>query len=278
VSQYHPPASSVKIDSAARMDYKGQVRYLAAVKSRRGTAGRAPAVTAPGKRAQAECTRAQILQAAERRFAILGFADTRLEDVGEEVGIGRSAVLYHFRDKRQLYRAVLDDVFGGFIDAVRAPLTGAGTLPERIEAAVTASIDYGSRRPTAAHIALREAATTNSEFRDRIRRRTGPAMQLLQGMFDKGRRTGVLDPIRSDAFHFVSVIAGATMFYIAALPTFTSDLPYDPLAPEQFEAHKRDVLQIARRLLGVVGPRLLRRTQSRKANKSQRRARISSTR
>jgi TetR/AcrR family transcriptional regulator len=223
-----------------------------------------PAVTAPGKRAQAERTRAQILQAAERRFALLGFADTRLEDVGEEVGIGRSAVLYHFRDKRQLYRAVLDDVFGGFIDAVRAPLTGAGALPERIEAAVIASIDYGSRRPTAAHIALREAATTNSEFRDRIRRRTGPAMQLLQEMFDKGRRSGVLDPIRSDAFHFVSAIAGATMFYIAALPAFTGDLPYDPLAPEQFEAHKRDVIQVARRLLGIGKPR--RRTQGRSAS------------
>jgi TetR/AcrR family transcriptional regulator len=232
---------------------------------RRGTADRAPAVTAPGKHAQAERTRAQILQAAERRFAILGFADTRLEDVGEEVGIGRSAVLYHFRDKRQLYRAVLDDVFGGFIDAVRAPLTGAGALPERIEAAVTASIDYGSRRPTAAHIALREAATTNSEFRDRIRRRTGPAMQLLQGMFDQGRRAGVLDPIRSDAFHFVSAIAGATMFYIAALPAFTGDLPYDPLAPEQFEAHKRDVMQVARRLLGTGRSR--RRTQGRSASK-----------
>jgi AcrR family transcriptional regulator len=248
------------------------------VKRRGGTSGRPPAVAAPDKREQAECTRGQILHAAERRFAMLGFAATRLEDVGEEVGIGRSAVLYHFRDKRELYRAVLDDVFGGFIDAVRAPLTGAGTLPERIEAAVTASIDYGRRRPTSAHIALREAATTNSEFRDRIRQRTGPAMQLLQGLFDKGRRAGVLDPIRPDAFHFVSAIAGATMFYIAALPTFTSDLPYDPLAPEQFEAHKRDVLQIARRLLGIGGPRLLRPAHTRRASRPRGRARISSRR
>jgi hypothetical protein len=57
------------------------------------------------------------------------------------------AKLYHFRHKPQVYRAVLDDVFGGFIDAVRAPLAGAGTLSERIEAAVTVSTDYGSRRP-----------------------------------------------------------------------------------------------------------------------------------
>jgi TetR/AcrR family transcriptional regulator len=242
------------------------------VRKRRATAGRTLTIPAPSKREQARYTRAQILQAAERRFAILGFADTRLEDVGEEVGIGRSAVLYHFRDKRHLYRAVLDDVFGGFIGAVQTPLTGPGTLPERIEAAVTASIDYGRRRPTAAHIALREAATANSEFRERIRRRTGPAMQLVQDLFDEGRRSGVLDPIRSDAFHFVSAIAGATMFYIAALPTFTADLPYDPLAPEQFEAHKRDVLQIARRLLGIGGLHLLRSGRSKRARPSRRRA------
>ena len=43
---------------------------------------------------RAERTRGQILEAA-----------------GQDVGIGRSAVLYHFKDKKLLYRAVLDDLF-----------------------------------------------------------------------------------------------------------------------------------------------------------------------
>lgn len=209
------------------------------------------------KRVRAERTRTQILQAAERRFATLGFADTRLEDVGEDAGVGRSAVLYHFRDKRQLYEAVLDAVFGGFLEVIQPALTGTGTLPARIEASVAASIDWVARRPTAAYIALREAASTDPEFRQRVRRRTIPLLRLVTRIFEEGRHTGALRPTSADALHFSSAIVGATMFYIAALPAFGGDLPYDPLAPEQIDAHKRDVIQIARRLLGIDSPRRL---------------------
>lgn len=198
---------------------------------------------------QAERTRAQILAAAEKRFARMGFAATRLEDIGNDVGVGRSAILYHFKDKRQLYQAVLDDVFSSFVAAVQPPLAGSGTLPARIEGAVAAAVDYVSARPTAAFIALHEAATTDAELRNGIQQRTAPLLELLTTIFAEGQRTGVLDPIRTDAFHFASVIVGATMFYVAALPTFIGDLPYDPLAPERLAAHKRDVLEIARRLL-----------------------------
>ena len=59
----------------------------------------------------------------------------------------------------------------------------------------------------------------------------------------------------AQAMSTVSAVAGATLFYIAALPTFVADLPYDPLSPEPLEAHKRDVLDITRRLLGIRGPR-----------------------
>ena len=52
------------------------------------------------RRRQADRTRSQILVAAARHFAERGFAAARLEDVAGEVGIGRSAVLYHFKDKR----------------------------------------------------------------------------------------------------------------------------------------------------------------------------------
>jgi len=55
----------------------------------------------------------------------------------------------------------------------------------------------------------------------------------------------------------VSTIAGATLFYVAALPTFVGELPYDPLSEEPLAAYKRDLLDITRRLLGIRGPRAM---------------------
>jgi AcrR family transcriptional regulator len=74
--------------------------------------------------------------AAERRFAEHGNAGTRLEDLGADVGVGRSAILYHFNDEQQVYRAVLDDLYSGVLDAVRSALAGPGTIAERTERAV----------------------------------------------------------------------------------------------------------------------------------------------
>jgi AcrR family transcriptional regulator len=201
--------------------------------------------------AKAERTQRQILAAAEKRFAELGYYDTRLEDIGEDVGVGRSAILYHFKDKDQLYYAVLKNIFGELMAQLRSALMASRPLPDRVEEAVTVFVDYMGQRPTAARIAMRESANPNPIIRDEIRNLATPFLTLMTMIFDEGERSGVLHPTRSDPLHFVSTAGGATLFYIAALPTLLADPPYDLLSPEQLAAHRRDVLSVTRRLLGI---------------------------
>lgn len=208
-----------------------------------------------GTPTKGERTRLDILRAAEKRFARRGFAETRLDEVAADLGLAPSAILYHFADKRQLYRAVLDQLFSGLLDELRHILGRRGTLAERIEHMAVALVDYAARHPEAAHITLREAATTDPELRADIRAQSAPFLALLAQVFAEGERKGVLRPIRTDPFHFVSALAGTLVFYVAALPTFVPDLPYDHLAPEQVEVLKRDIVAITRRLLGIGGPR-----------------------
>jgi AcrR family transcriptional regulator len=207
------------------------------------------------RQGRAERTRSQILEAAAVRFAECGYNATRLDDIGQDVGVGRSAVLYHFKDKRLLYRAVLDDLFGGLLAALRSPLMREGTLADRIEAAVSAFVDYIGQHPTVARLALRESLNTGSEIREEIQAQSQPFLSLLEMIFEEGELSGIFRPLRSDPLHFVSTVVGSTLFYVAALPTLVGELPYDLLCEEQLEAHKRDVLDITRRLLGIRGPR-----------------------
>ena len=215
-----------------------------------------PARATRGSRARQ--TRARILDAAGIRFAEAGYAETRLEDVGRDVGIGRSAVLYHFRDKKLLYQAVLEDLFRDLLETQRACLMADGPLADRLEKALSEFVEYMGCRPTAARLALRELIGLDPEIRDDFEARVRPYLGLLEMLFEEGERTGVFRPARSDPFHFVSTVMGSTLFYVAALPTLVRQLPYDPLSTEQLELHKRDVLETARRLLGIRGPRPLR--------------------
>lgn len=206
---------------------------------------------------RADRTRSQILVAAGLRFAGAGYGATRLEDVGQDVGIGRSAVLYHFKDKKQLYHAVLDDLFGDLLRIERACLEAEGSLADRLEDAVCQFVDYMGTRPTAARLATREMVNLDPDVREEVQRRVRPYLALLEKIFEEGERTGAFRPVRSDPFHFVSSMIGSTLFYIAALPTLIRDLPYDPLCAEQLELHKRDLIETARRLLGIRALRSL---------------------
>jgi hypothetical protein len=45
---------------------------------------------------------------------------------------------------------------------------------------------------------------------------------------------------------------GATVFFVTATPRLDPAWPFDPLSPEQLAAHRRQLLGIARRLLGCT--------------------------
>jgi len=61
-------------------------------------------------KAEAQETRHQILDAAERKFAAQGVARTSLQDVAAEAGVTRGAVYWHFKDKADLFSAMMDRV------------------------------------------------------------------------------------------------------------------------------------------------------------------------
>lgn len=200
---------------------------------------------------RAEKTRAGILDAAEALFAERGFDATRLEDIAERVGIRRASIVYYFKDKRELYDAVLEDVFGGLHDALAEVLAAGETLPEQIEAGISAWVDYVGRRPSIARLVLREVADANRERGAGLLGQTRRLRQLVQHeVFDRPSRKrtklAAVDPV-----HTASAVAGATVFFVAAMPTLVPDLGFDPLSREQMEVHKQELLRIAQRLLDI---------------------------
>jgi len=56
---------------------------------------------------QAEQTRQQILETAQRLFAELGYDATSLQMIADELGLTKAAVYYHFRAKSDILRAAM---------------------------------------------------------------------------------------------------------------------------------------------------------------------------
>lgn len=212
-------------------------------------------MTQPARRARAERTRAALLEAAEALFAERGFDATRVEDIAERVGIRRASIFYYYRDKQELYDAVLDSVLGALHERLERALDGDAPLAERIEAAVGAWVDAVGARPSLARLVLREAAGATPERRAALSTHTGRFHQLVRRQILErpdfvGARLHPIDPV-----HVAATVVGATVFFVAAMPALVPERSLDPVSPAHLAAHKEELLRVVRRLLGTRGPR-----------------------
>jgi TetR/AcrR family transcriptional regulator len=194
-------------------------------------------------------TRAEIVAAAERHFAEQGFEATRLDDIAEAVGIRRAAIFYHFGDKQELYAAVLEDVFRD----LGKGLPGGGSAAERIEAALTGWIDFVAQRPNVARLILREAANSQPGKATPFTRAGRGLGDWFRAVIAEGIASGELRP-RIEPYRFMSLMAAIAFFHFAAMPWLALDLPVDPWSRAELEKHEREILLVARNMLGIDAP------------------------
>jgi TetR/AcrR family transcriptional regulator len=191
-------------------------------------------------------TRAEIVAAAERHFAKRGFEATRLDDIASDVGIRRAAIFYHFGDKQELYSAVLDEIFGDWA----AALPRVGSPAERLEAALTGWIDFVAERPSVARLILREAANSQPGVVSPFVRAGSAPVEWFRELIEEGIATGELKPL-IEPHRFTSLMGAVTVFHFAAMPWLSLDTPFDLQSRTELDKLKRDVLLVARGMLGI---------------------------
>ena len=204
------------------------------------------------RRSNGSQTRAEIVAAAERHFAERGFEATRLDDIATEVGIRRAAIFYYFKDKREVYAAVLDAVFGDWT----AALPNVGSPAERLEAGLTGWIDYIVKRPSVARLILREAASADPDVVSQFVGAAGVPLEWFRAAIDQGVAAGKLKPL-IEPHRFISLMGAITVFhFFAAMPWRSLGLSVDPWSQNELDKHKREMLLVARTMLGIESPTL----------------------
>ena len=199
---------------------------------------------------RSEQTRGAILDAAEIAFAEYGYEGTRLQDIAEAVGIRRASIVYYFRDKRELYDAVLGLLLGAWLEKLAEVFEGQGTAMERIEASVFAWVDFVIARPTFARIVLREVAGAGGAEPGAVATHIRPFFELV-GRFVENESDQIVQSLPVSPEHLASAIAGSTLFFVAAMPALLPGGGFDPLNPQEAEAHRNEIMKITRRLLGT---------------------------
>jgi AcrR family transcriptional regulator len=108
------------------------------------------------KAQQSEATRAKLLRVGRDLFARRGYSDVSTEEIVRRAGVTRGALYHHFRDKRDLFAAVVEQIEQEVMQKVAETALAAGDPWEQQSAAIGAYLDV-CLEPAVQRIVLTDA-------------------------------------------------------------------------------------------------------------------------
>jgi AcrR family transcriptional regulator len=90
---------------------------------------------------QAVTTRTELLRVARELFAARGYADVGTEEIVRAAHVTRGALYHHFEDKRDLFRAVHNQLADDLLQQIVAQTAGSADAMEALARGVRAFLD-----------------------------------------------------------------------------------------------------------------------------------------
>ena len=207
---------------------------------------RTPSRKAPKARRQPDQARQAILKAALLEFAQEGMAGARIDHIARAARVNKALLYYYFKDKEQLYGAVLDQVFSGLAERINEVLDRDLPPREKVLAYAAAHFDYIAASPLYPRVVQREMMRAGRAGSPHICRMVEqflrPVQMRLGELFRTGMQSGDFRPV--DAAHFVFSIVAMNVFYFSSAPVIALLSHSDPLAPAAVAARRAAVLDL----------------------------------
>ena len=173
-------------------------------------------------RPQAREIRKKIIAAAARQFGVCGFKETRVEDIAAEVGIVRSAVLHHFGTKRNLYDAVLDELYGESIKLIYLSLQEEGDIRDRLYNMIDRLVEQMIRQPEIAFLSLRSTIEPDKEIRADAKERARPYARSMREFVLAARPNLSNEEAVTAQLRLTSALFGHGLYFVTAMPSLTN--------------------------------------------------------
>jgi TetR/AcrR family transcriptional regulator len=197
-----------------------------------------------GTRGRPEESRAAILKAAVREFAEEGVAGARTEAIARSARVNKALLYYYFKDKDALYRAVLEQVFGGLRSAIHDALARELSPREKLASYVGAHFDYIASHPLYPRIVQAEFLRAGHGDPSRLERLAKqyfrPVFQGLAELLQEGAQSG--DFRHVDPLHFIPSMISVIVFYFNTAPVMKIMTAGDPMSAARLAERRAAVL------------------------------------
>jgi len=152
--------------------------------------------------------------------------------------------VYPIGDAVDVYRAVLDQVFGGIRAAIHNALSQELPPRERLASYVRAHFDYIASNPLYPRIVqaefLRAGHGDPSRLRHIAKQYFRPVFLDISALLKQGEQSGDFRPV--DPIHFVPSMISVIVFHFNTAPILKLMTGTDPMSPERLAERRAAVL------------------------------------
>lgn len=202
---------------------------------------------------------ARILRAAERVFAGAGFEGARMAQIAALADVPKPNLHYYFKNKRELYRAVLDNILRLWLsetDVILEDNDPRATLEHYVRAKMRFSRLY----PDASRVFANEIIRGAPELEDYLRTELKDLVERKSRVFHHWMASGRLAPV--DPRHLFFTIWAVTQTYADFDAQVRAVLGIESLTESEFEYATEQVVSLILRACGFYYVARLRSRES----------------
>ncbi|RJL35766.1 TetR/AcrR family transcriptional regulator [Bailinhaonella thermotolerans] len=201
-----------------------------------------PRPAVPERQRDADRTRAEILEVAQREFARRGYAGARVDEIAESMRTTKRMIYYYFGSKEQLYIAVLEKAYAEVREAERlvdvehlAPVEAIRTLAEL-------TFDHhDAHREFITLVAIENIHRAEHIRKSEVLANLGtPVLDLIGRILAAGQARGDF-VTEADAIDVHMMISAFCVFRVSNQHTFAALFDRDMTAPEHRSRLRRMV-------------------------------------
>jgi AcrR family transcriptional regulator len=163
-------------------------------------------------------TREAILRAAINEFAERGFAGARTENIAKAAEVNKAMLHYYYHDKETLYNAVLDSLYGSFLEAdnlieqlSNAPINSVQHIHIFLKVIIAKHGD--PRNKSFRCILAWELAAGQNNFKRVAQKYLVPRMKHLAEVIEQGIKDGELE-CKNPTLAVYSMISQVVFYYM----------------------------------------------------------------
>lgn len=157
--------------------------------------------------------RESLLDKAAELFVLRGYANTRMQDIAEEMGLARSSLYHYFQSKDEVLQALTEEIAAQSVERLEALRANRKLTPiERLHHAILGSVSSKLQGGVRFRMADRIEAELPDEIRTAFKNARRRVLELTIEIVESGIKSG----------HFRPVDAKITAFSILGMANWTA--------------------------------------------------------